>query len=153
MTKTLLLLSALFLTLTFSGCEKKSTTDVSKVHWDRDMCARCVMVVSDRHNSVQVKDPDTGKKYMFDDIGCTILWFKEENIEWKDRAAIWITDHSTGKWIDARTAFYNTHNVTPMAYGFCAHTSKEAIKSNEKGLDEEIVDYDEVVRRVLKIGK
>ncbi len=153
MYKTLFLLSALLTILSFSGCEKKSTTAVSKVHWDRDMCARCVMVVSDRMNTVQVKNPDTGKKYMFDDIGCTILWFKEENIEWKDRAAIWITDHSTGKWIDARTAFYDTHNVTPMAYGFCAHDSKESIRATEKGADEEIIDYDEVVRRVIKIGK
>ena len=153
MAKILFLLSALFLTLSFSGCEKKSPTAVSEVHWDRDMCARCVMVVSDRMNTVQVKNPDTGKKYMFDDIGCTILWFKEENITWQDRAVIWITDHSTGEWIDARTAFYNTHNVTPMAYGFCAHATKESIKNSEKTVDEEIVDYDEVVRRVLKIGK
>jgi len=148
MTKTLLLLSTLFLTLTFSGCEKKSTTDVSKVHWDRDMCARCVMVVSDRMNTVQVKNPDNGKKYMFDDIGCMVLWFKEENITWQDKAVIWITDNSTGKWINARTAIYNTHNITPMAYGFGAHATKATIKESE-----EVVDYNEVVRRVLKIGK
>ena len=82
MRKTLLLLSALFLTLTISGCEQESKTAVSEVHWDRDMCARCVMVVSDRMNTVQVKNPDTGKKYIFDDIGCMILWFKDENITW-----------------------------------------------------------------------
>ena len=144
----LLLLSALFMTLSFSGCEKESPTALSKVHWDRDMCARCVMVVSDRMNTVQVKNPDNGKKYMFDDIGCMVLWFKEENITWQDRAVIWITDNATGKWIDARTAFYNTHNITPMAYGFGAHLNKASIKEGE-----EVVDYDEVVKRVLKIGK
>jgi len=137
-----------FLVLTFSACEKKSSTAVQEVHWDRDMCARCVMVVSDRHNTTQVINPDTGKKYMFDDIGCMVLWFKDNNIEWKDKAVIWITDVVTGKWIDARKAFYDTENVTPMAYGFCAHKSKDTIKKGQ-----EIIDFNEVVKRVIKIGE
>ena len=137
-----------FLVLTFSACEKKSSTAVREVHWDRDMCARCVMVVSDRHNTTQVINPDTGKKYMFDDIGCMVLWFKDNNIEWKDKAVIWITDVVTGKWIDARKAFYDTENVTPMAYGFCAHKSKDTIKKGQ-----EIIDFNEVVKRVIKIGE
>ena len=136
------------LVFSFSACEKKSTTDVAEVHWDRDMCARCVMVVSDRQNTTQVRNPKTGKTYMFDDIGCMALWFKEENIEWKDKAIVWITDVNTGKWINARTAFYDTENITPMAYGFSAHKTKESIKDGQ-----EIVDYDEVVKRVLIIGK
>lgn len=132
----------------FSACEEKSKTDVAKVHWDRDMCARCVMVVSDRQNTTQVRDPQTGKKYMFDDIGCAILWFKEDSIEWKENAIIWITDVNSGEWINARTAFYDTENITPMAYGFSAHKIKDTIKG-----EQEIVDYNEVVKRVLIIGK
>ena len=141
----LILYFSLFLLL---GCEERSKTDVAKVHWDRDMCARCVMVVSDRQNTAQVRDPKTGKKYMFDDIGCTILWFKDENITWRDQAIIWITDLSTGEWIDARTAFYDTENITPMAYGFSAHKTKKTIKEGQ-----EIIDFAEVTRRVIKIGK
>ncbi len=137
-----------FLGLSFSGCEKKIKKGVAKVHWDRDMCARCVMVVSDRKNTTQVRDPKTGRKYMFDDIGCTILWFKEESISWKDKANIWITDVNTGEWIDARTAFYDTENITPMAYGFSAHKTKDTIKK-----DQEIIDFNEVSKRVIKIGK
>ena len=146
--QSLLTTSILLFGLCFTGCEERSKTDVSKVHWDRDMCARCVMVVSDRHNTTQVKHPDTGKKYMFDDIGCAILWFKDEKIDWKDRAVIWITDVNSGKWIDARTAFYDTENITPMAYGFSAHLTKDTIKS-----DQEIIDFAEVTKRVIKIGK
>lgn len=147
-----LLLSSFFIllfTLLFSGCgEERSKTDLVKMHWDRDMCARCVMVVSDRKNAVQLRDPNNGKKYVFDDIGCTILWFKEENIPWKDKAVIWITDVSSGEWIDARKAFYDTENITPMAYGFGAHKTKDTIKSGQ-----EIIDFAEVQRRVIKIGK
>ncbi|MCD6172529.1 MAG: hypothetical protein J7J96_01915 [Sulfurimonas sp.] len=139
---------SIFLLLSISGCEERSKTDFVKVHWDRDMCARCVMVVSDRRNAAQVRDPRNGKKYMFDDIGCTILWFKEENIEWSNEAVIWITDVSNGEWIDARTAFYDTENITPMAYGFSAHKSKDSIEEGQ-----EIIDFKEVERRVIKIGK
>ncbi|MCK5110507.1 MAG: hypothetical protein KAQ94_03225 [Arcobacteraceae bacterium] len=144
----ILTIGILFFSLSFSGCEKKIESGVAKVHWDRDMCARCVMVVSDRKNTTQVRHPDTGKKYMFDDIGCAVLWFKEEKLDWKDRAKIWITDVNTGKWIDARTAFYDTENITPMAYGFSAHATKDTIKKGQ-----EIIDYNEVVKRVIKIGK
>ncbi len=148
MTKYLRFLLLISLSFTFLACEKKVETGVAKVHWDRDMCARCVMVVSDRKNTVQIRNPETGKTYMFDDIGCTILWFKEENIAWADKAIIWITDVNTGEFINAKTAFYDTQNITPMAYGFSAHKTKETIKE-----DEEIIDYDEVEKRVIKIGK
>lgn len=147
MNKVFFLLSALFLTLSFSGCEKKSTTAVAEVHWDRDMCTRCVMVVSDRVNTVQVRHPDTGKTYMFDDLGCTVLWFEEENIEWKDKAVIWINDNKTGKWINARTAFYDSGNITPMDYGFAAHKDKASIKKGK-----EIIRYEEVAKRIIKMG-
>jgi len=147
MHKTLFLLSALLLTLSFTGCEKKSTTAVAEVHWDRDMCARCVMVVSDRVNTVQVRNPDTGKTYMFDDLGCAVLWFEEENVGWKDKAVIWINDNQTGKWINARTAFYDADNITPMDYGFAAHKNKTSIKKGK-----EVIPFKEVEKRILKMG-
>ncbi len=131
-----------------AGCQEKSKTAVEKVHWDRDMCARCVMVVSDRHNTTQVRNPENGKTYMFDDIGCMVLWFRDHKQPWQNKAKIWITDAKTAKWIDARVAFYDTENITPMAYGFAAHAKKEDIAKGQ-----EIIDFDEVVRRVLKIGK
>jgi nitrous oxide reductase accessory protein NosL len=131
-----------------TGCQEHSKTDVAEVHWDRDMCERCVMVVSDRQNTVQVREPKTGKSYMFDDLGCMVLWFKENNITWENQATIWITDLNTGEWIDAREAFYDTKNVTPMAYGFSAHKDRASIKKGE-----EVIDFDEVTKRVIKKEK
>ena len=148
MTRLLLLFTIHFSLFTMLGCEERSKTDVKKVHWDRDMCSRCVMVVSDRKNTTQVRDPKTGKKYMFDDIGCTVLWFKDQNISWKEQAIIWITDSQTGEWINARTAFYDTENVTPMAYGFSAHKTKKSINKGQ-----EIIDFKELSRRIIEIGK
>jgi hypothetical protein len=106
------------------------------------------MVVSDRNQTVQVINPKTSEHHVFDDIGCTVLWFKDQDIKWKDTAVIWINDIKTSKWINARTAFYDTMNITPMAYGFGAHETKDTV---QKGL--EIVDFNEVTKRVLKIGR
>ena len=138
----------LIIIVLFAACEKKISTEISDVHWDRDMCDRCKMVVSDRNHAAQVVNPQNGRAYKFDDIGCVILWFKEDNIKWKDNAKIWITDLDTSKWIDARTAFYDTLNITPMAYGFAAHEKKESIKA---GL--EVIDFKEMSKRVLDIGR
>jgi nitrous oxide reductase accessory protein NosL len=135
------------LVVSFNGCEKKQiTTELQEVHWDRDMCERCKMVTSDRQHSVQVINPKTGKSYMFDDIGCAVLWFEEENIPWKDQAKVWITDVDTGTWIDAREAFYDADNITPMAYGFAAHMKKEHIKEGKT-----VIYYDDLTQKVTEI--
>lgn len=127
----------------FLGCEKEDNYNPVKIHWDRDMCDRCVMVLSDRKNTLQLRDPDTKRVYKFDDIGCMALWFNEENVPYKESVAIWITDAHTGEWINAREAFYTTNNITPMAFGFSAYKSKEFIKEGE-----EVIAYDEVLKRI-----
>ncbi|TKI69626.1 hypothetical protein FCU45_06095 [Sulfurimonas crateris] len=131
------------LAVMFLGCEKKDGDGPVKIHWDRDMCDRCVMVLSDRKNTLQLRDPNTKRVYKFDDIGCMGLWFNEENIAYKDSVAIWITDAHTAEWINAREAFYTTNNITPMAFGFSAYKSKEFIKEGE-----EVIAYDEVLKRI-----
>jgi len=141
-----LLFLATVLLLGFAGCEKKDPTEMRGVHWDRDMCERCKMVVSDRHHAVQVINTVNGRSYMYDDIGCVVLWFDDEKIDWAPKAKIWITDIKTGKWIDARTALYDTHNITPMAYGFGAHENNSTIK-----VGEEIINFEEVSKRIFEI--
>lgn len=141
MIKSIFILSLIFIT---SGCEEETVESVHEMHWDRDMCDRCKMVISERKHAVQVKNEQNGKVYKFDDIGCTIAWFKEEKIKWKDSAKIWVTDAKTGSWIDAKTAFYETDTKTPMGYGFSAHKTKESIES-----EHEIIDYNEMIKRII----
>ena len=136
----------LIVLILLSGCEEKDINTPPKIHWDRDMCKRCVMVVSDRKNAAQVVNPKTGKEYQFDDIGCVVLWFEENKIEWKDSAKIWVTDCISGKWIDARKAYYDTTTITPMAYGLGAHENKEDIKEGE-----EVLDYNQMYERIIFI--
>ena len=142
--KLYLFIIVLFLGLT--ACDKKNPAELHGVHWDRDMCERCKMVVSDRQHATQVISPTNGRSYMYDDIGCAILWFDEEKIAWADKAKIWVTDITTGKWIDARTAVYDTNNITSMAFGFGAHENNSTMKAGE-----ESIDFEEMSKRIFKI--
>lgn len=145
--KKIKLLISPILILIFLGCENKNDSGIGKVHWDRDMCARCVMVVSDRHNTVQLQVPTSKKQYVFDDIGCMAIWLDETNASFKDSVKVWVNDASNGEFIDAREAFYTTQNITPMSFGFSAYKTKKDIKGNA-----EIINYKEVIERSLRIN-
>ena len=131
----------------FLGCsEQEQTKGVSKMHWDRDMCSRCVMVISDRKNSVQVQIKDSRKIEKFDDIGCMVFWAEESGVNLlNSESIIWITDVVTGEWIDARKAIYTADNITPMAFGYSAYKSKENMPKDKLELS-----FDEVYKNINK---
>ncbi len=111
------------LAIAFVGCEKKEfTSKPAKMHWDRDMCERCKMAISERKFAVQAIDTQN-KVHKFDDIGCFVLWKKEDapNLTIKK---VWIPDFETGKWIDAKRAYYTHGVISPMGFGFAAHEKK-----------------------------
>lgn len=118
------LLTALWLglALTLAGCGDPGTGPAD-VKWDRVACERCRMVLSDRHHSAQVRvrAPD-GRSgvYLFDDIGCAVLWLEGKPARTDPATEIWVNDWRTGGWIDARTASYVPNQVTPMEYGLGA---------------------------------
>lgn len=117
------LIAALAITLLLVACGDPGTGP-KETKWDRDACERCRMLLSDKHYGAQVRYFPTDKKrskvLMFDDIGCAALWLEDK--PWRDDASteIWVTDHRTGEWIDARTATYVPGKITPMEYGLGA---------------------------------
>ena len=136
----------LLLALTFFllACDKKDQSDgVSPMHWDRDMCSRCVMVISDRKNSIQLKL--NNNTYKFDDLGCMVIWAEETKNDILQNAKIYVTDVLDGSWIDAKTAFYTSGNSTPMGYGYSAYKSKQDISSGK-----EILSFTEVYKKIKK---
>lgn len=116
-----------WLTVLLSGCSGEPTTGPIEMKWDRDVCARCNMVLSDREHSAQIRYTPAGRKRSevraFDDIGCAVLWMDQQ--PWRDQpdVEIWVTDYQNGRWIDARTAHYVTGRITPMQYGLGAQTA------------------------------
>lgn len=108
------------LTLLLTGCGGDPATGPVEVTWDRDNCDRCVMALSDRHHSAQVRGGKHHKPYTFDDIGCALLWLEEQ--PWRDDPAteIWVNNYHDGSWLNAREAQYVKVTHTPMNYGFSA---------------------------------
>ncbi len=109
------------------GCAAKEETGPGEVRWDRDVCARCAMAVSDHHYSAQVRGGSPEKRtrlYKFDDLGCAVIWLDGQ--AWSDdpRTEIWVNDHESGDWLDARAAWYIAGKTTPMDYGLGARSEK-----------------------------
>ena len=129
----------ILLTFLFIGCDNKPTSDVPTMHWDRDMCDRCVMVISDRKNSIQLRGKTKKQEHRFDDIGCMVIWIKESQID-TNKLNIWVNDVKSGEWIDAKKAFYTSGNSTPMDYGFSAYKSKPK--------DKNILTFDDIYKQI-----
>ena len=115
--------------ISLSGCKEEKLTGAEDVRWDREICARCAMALSDRNYSAQVRGGREGKKsklYKFDDLGCAVIWLDKQN--WKDapRTEVWVNDASNGQWINAKTASYVKVKNSPMDYGLAAHATAEA---------------------------
>lgn len=113
----LLLLAPAFLLLTACGDPETGPVDVV---WDRDNCERCVMALSDRHHSAQVRGGKRHKAHHFDDIGCALLWLEEQSWKNDPNTEIWVNDHRDGSWLNAHQAHYVKITHTPMNYGFSA---------------------------------
>ena len=116
-------LVAVFIGAALAGCSGAPSSGPVEVKWDRDQCERCRMVLSDRHHAAKVRQSMAdghSKVYRFDDFGCAVIWLAGQ--AWRDAAGVefWVTDHRTGEWTDARTAFYIPGQMTPMGYGLGA---------------------------------
>jgi nitrous oxide reductase accessory protein NosL len=119
--------SLMLLFMLVVGCSQQAETGPVEVRWDKDICERCAMAVSDRHYSAQVRGGPADKKtrvYKFDDIGCAVIWLDKKAWKTDPRTEIWVNDYRNGKWIDARQASFVTDKVTPMGYGLGAQTEK-----------------------------
>jgi nitrous oxide reductase accessory protein NosL len=82
---------------------------------------QCKMLIKSERNAAEVIAPD-GRTWFFDDPGCMVLWL--EGREWKDRAKLWVHTIDSGRWIDARRAWYGVKDHTEMHYGFGSRENK-----------------------------
>lgn len=112
-----------------SGCKKGNWPDgMAEIVWDRDTCARCKMVISDRRFAVQVRGGPDNTAYKFDDIGCLVFWLRDQADKhpWLVDAATryWVADFGSKSreemtWLDPKKAQYTTRS-SPMGYNFAA---------------------------------
>lgn len=134
-----------YLGAVLTGCSSEPLTGPAEIKWDRDVCVRCSMVISERSYAAQIRDP-MKKVHKFDDFGCAIFW-KEHQTFSDAEIEFWAVDARAepagGKWLDARQAAYLAGRRTPMGYGFAAVTAGTP----------ETVGYAEARKAVLAKGK
>jgi len=109
--------------LVLSACSRKPETGPVPIRWDQETCARCGMAISDRHYAAEVRggpEADRTRVWKFDDIGCALLWLDEQPWKADPRVEIWVADHRTGEWLDARKAWYVSGQHSPMGFGLGA---------------------------------
>ncbi len=109
------------------ACSKDNEGGPGKIRWDREVCERCAMTIGDHSFAAQIRggEPDQpARLYKFDDIGCAVIWLDQQS--WKDEAYVgmWVSEESSGEWIDAQMAWYVKANNTPMDYGLGAQIVK-----------------------------
>lgn len=86
--------------------------------WDRDVCQRCQMLVSDPDFAAQVRSAD-GRAHRFDDIGCALLWIDAGEAGGEPRE-IWVREHGGDEWLAADAARFVKVANSPMGYGYGA---------------------------------
>ena len=143
--KTTCLLTAL---LSVVGCSKEINIAAVDPSWDRDVCERCKMMVSDKNYSAQIVDATNGKYFYFDDLGCALSWLTETKPAWAKDALVYANAADSGKWINVKSGVLAVSFITPMSFGIGVFESKEHVPN-----DKQIIGYDEAVKRVEAVKK
>ena len=115
--------------LVLSACSGEPETGPVEVKWDQNNCERCRMMLSDRNFAAQIRFFPEGKRskvVKFDDIGCAVLWIKDQQWNNDPETQIWVADHRNGEWIDARKATYVRKKNSPMGYDLGAQVEADS---------------------------
>lgn len=134
----LVLLSAMWM----SACGPEPVTGPADVRWDRETCTRCAMSVGDNRFAAQVReDAEPWRAFLFDDIGCAVAWLRQQQESAVSRFEIWVNDHNSSQWIDARSAWYVNGVPSPMGYNLAA--GPERVPGS--------VDFDTAIEHVMEV--
>jgi len=137
----LLIIGIMIITL---GCEQKDPSSAHNVHFDRDMCERCKMVISDRNYVAQIVDVEKRDAYNFDDIGCAVIWLDKNRIKLHENYKFYIADKSTGEFIDINSAYFSKGGTTPMDFGISVNKEKNSANN---------ISYDEAKKIIYEVKK
>lgn len=134
--------------LWLAGCGRSDLPEgMEEIHWDRDTCARCRMVISDRRFATEVRGGPKGELFKFDDIGCAMIFLRDLPGGQAPATRIWVADATqpTGnsRWLDAPKAFYLAGRHSPMGYNFAAQSDNVANS----------IGFDQMRQQVLALGK
>ena len=133
MNKFKVLLLTLIVTM-FIACSPSTKDEIQ----DLKICPQCKMKLSESniHSSTINQN---AKRHYFDDIGCMVLWSKDNNIDLK-KIETKVFSNDTKRYINAFDVFYKINEKTPMSYGFSAYEHHQ----------ENSISFDEVIMKMLR---
>jgi nitrous oxide reductase accessory protein NosL len=118
-----------------AGCSRDEgwPPGLDPIRWDRDICARCRMVISDRRFAAAMVGGGPKQVLKFDDIGCAVFWQRDKSASspWMlaPDTRLWVADLASRgtvpNWLDARQAQY-VSRASPMGYNFAATPRPDA---------------------------
>ncbi|MDX9961949.1 MAG: hypothetical protein RBS32_10825 [Aliarcobacter sp.] len=118
----------------YEGNHTHTPIDIKLNHFQDTQCG---MTITQNKHSAQAISPE-GKTWFFDDVGCLALWYN--NIKFQKEAILWVYTNDTNEYIDARTAWFNRTDTTPMGHGFGAFKNKQ----------DGFITFEEVTLKVLR---
>ena len=135
MIKSKLLSLTFFLSLLviMTACDSSSQSET-----EMRICPQCNMELPNSNIHTSTIEGNTKTEY-FDDVGCMVLWMKENKID-LNSVDMRVFSNDTKRYIDAKKAFYKFNEKTPMMYGFSAYENKQ----------ENIIYYEEVMMKMLR---
>lgn len=132
--KLLLFAFSLSLLVILTACSSASKSEKQ----DLNICPQCNMELPKSNIHTSTID-DNAHIHYFDDIGCMILWSKDNDFNFTTiKSKVFTND--TKKYIDAKKASYTINEKTPMSYGFSAYENKK----------DGVISFDEVIMKMLR---
>ena len=109
----------------------------STIRLGEDACANCRMTIVGLETAAQIVSPGA-EPIMFDEIGCLRDYLADHPLA--ADATVFVADHRSGQWIDARSAvFTKTTTRTPMSSGLLAHADVASRDADPSARDGQLV--------------
>jgi copper chaperone NosL len=109
--------------MALGGCSREDPDAPPQVHYGRDECQYCGMIIGDERCAAAIRATLDGsmRDYVFDDIGDMFV-FERKNAAALSISRRFVHDYETKQWIDAVTAFFirSEDLHTPMGSGIIA---------------------------------
>lgn len=128
--------------LALLGACSDPDTGPARIAYGEDACDACRMIISEAPFAAQGRGERVEK---FDDIGCLARRASRYR-------QLWVTDHATGRWLDAKSALY-VHApdlYTPMASGLVAFEGREAAEAFAAKHSGKVVAFDYITQLFVK---
>ncbi len=133
MFKTFFITLFLSVLVMISGCDS-----TAKKEQQSKICPECHMPLPASNKNTAFVEQNSKMTY-FDDVGCMVLWAKENNID-LEKVKVKVFTNDTKKYEDAFKLNYRIDEKTPMHYGFGAYEHKT----------KNTIDFNEVILRMLR---